>query len=93
MTTPADFTTRTRNEMFSIYQRYLSLKQLVTDMNDEVTALGGATGIYGASGVNFPVQGDGFAYADMVAAFTALNALVATPTTAQKNAIIKARRE
>ncbi len=93
MTTPADFTTRTRNEIYSIYQSYLNLKTRVTDMNDEVIALGGATGIYGAAGANFPVQGDEFAYVDMTAAFTALNALVATPTTLQKNAIIKARRE
>lgn len=93
MTTTADFTTRTRGEIFAIYQVFLSLKQRVTDMNDEVTALGGAAVIYGAAGVNFPQQGDGFTYADMVAAFNALNALVATPTTAQKSAIIKARRE
>ena len=93
MTTPADFTTRTRNEIYAIYQSYLSLKQRVTDMSDEVTALGGAVGIYGENGANFPVQGDAFAYSNMTAAFTALNALVATPTTAQKNAIIKARRE
>jgi len=93
MTTPADFTTRTRTQMFSIYEAYLSIKARVTDMNDEVTALGGAAGIYGAAGVNFPAQSDGFAYADMTAAFTALNALVAAPTTAQKSAIIKARRE
>jgi len=73
--------------MFGIYQAYLSIKSRVTDMNDEVTALGGA------AGVNFPEQSDGFVYADMTAAFTALNALVAAPTTAQKSAIIKARRE
>jgi hypothetical protein len=93
MTTPADFTTRTRNEIYTIYQSYLSLKQRVADMSDEVTALGGAVGIYGAAGVDFPTQGDGFTYTNMTDAFTALTSLVAAPTTAQKNAIIKARRE
>jgi hypothetical protein len=93
MTTPADFTTRTRDDIYSIYRSFLDLKQRVTNMTDEVTALGGAAGIYGAAGVNFPTQGDGFTYTNMTDAFTALVSLVATPTTAQKNAIIKARRE
>lgn len=34
MTTPADFTTRTRNEIYVIYQSYLDLKTRVTDTND-----------------------------------------------------------
>ena len=48
MTTPADFTTRTRTQMFNVYEAYLSIKSRVTDMNDEVTALGGQGG--GSSG-------------------------------------------
>lgn len=93
MTTPADFTTRTRDDIYSIYRAFLDLKQRVTNMTDEVTALGGATGIYGAAEINFPAQGDEFTYTNMTDAFTALTSLVSTPTTAQKNAIIKARRE
>jgi len=56
MTTAADFTTRSRDEMFSIYQAYQILQRRVQDMSDEVTALGGATGIYGEAGVNFPIS-------------------------------------
>lgn len=93
MTTPADFTTRTRDEMFSIFQAYQSLSRRIDDMNDEVSALGGAVGIYGAGGANFPAQGDEFAYSDMVAAFTSVVSLVGTPNDTQKNSIIKARRE
>ena len=93
MATAADFTTRARGEMFSIYQQYQAISRRVADLTDEVAANGGATGLYGTNGVNFPAQGDGFSYADMVAAFTALAALVPTPTQAQKNAIIQCRRE
>ena len=93
MTTPADLTTRMRTTMFSIYQDYQKIQRDVQDLTDEVTANGGATGIYGAAGVNFPEQGDAFVYADMTAAFLALTALVPTPTQLQKNALIKARRE
>lgn len=93
MTTPADFTTRTRAELFSIYSQYQALAKRIADMNDEVTARGGVNGIYGAGGVNWPAQGDGFTLADITAAFTALVALVGAPTTAQKQAIIKARQD
>ena len=93
MTTPADFTTRARTEMFSVYTAYQALQRRVQDLSDEVTALGGATGIYGANGVNWPEQGDGFAYADMTAAFTNLSSLVGAPTLAQKQTIIRCRRE
>ena len=93
MATAADFTTRTRDEMFAIYQAYQAIGKRVQDISDEISALGGPTGIYGAGGANFPAQGDGFVYADMVAAYTALTSFVATPSTAQKNAVIKARRE
>jgi len=93
MATPSDFTTRARSEMFAIFQQYQSISRRVADLADEVAALGGAAGIYGAGGVNFPAQGDDFDYADMTAAFLALAALVPNPTAAQKNAIIKARRE
>lgn len=93
MATAADFTTRARGEMFSIYQQYQAISRRVADLTDEVAANGGAAGLYGTNGVNFPAQGDGFSYADMVAAFTALAALVPTPTQAQKNAIIQCRRE
>ena len=93
MATAADFTTRTRDEMCAIYQAYQAIGKRVQDITDEISALGGPTGVYGAAGVNFPAQGDGFTYADMVAAYTALTAFVAAPTGAQKNAVIKARRE
>lgn len=92
MATVADFTTRARDEMYSIYTAYQSLGKRIDDLTDEVNANGGAEGLYGASGVDFPNQGDGFGYADMVAAFLALTAMVGTPTAAQKSAIIKARR-
>lgn len=92
MTTPADFTTRARDEMYAIFQQYQALQRRVTDLSDEVTALGGFTGIYGSGGSNFPAQNDGFLYADMTAAGSAILALVGAPTAAQKNAIIKCRR-
>lgn len=93
MTTPADFTTRARGEMFSAFQAYQALQRRVQDLSDEVVALGGAAGIYGAGGENWPVQGDGFDMADMTAAFTNLTALVGVPSTAQKQTIIRCRRE
>lgn len=93
MATPADFTARARTEMFSVYQAYQSLQRRVQDLQDEVTALGGAAGIYGANQENWPAQGDDFDYADMAAAFTNLSALVGVPSTAQKQTIIRCRRE
>lgn len=93
MTTPADFTTRTRAEMFNIYTVYQSLAKRINDLNDEVTARGGTAGIYGATGANWPTQGDGFTENDIIAAFNALITLIGTPTTAQKQAIIKARQD
>jgi len=93
MSTPADFTTRAREEMFSIYEAYQAIQRRVQDLQDEVTALGGTVGIYGADGVNFPVQGDGFDYADMAAAFTNLTKLVAVPTLAEKQTIMRCRRD
>lgn len=92
MATAADFTTRARDEMFAIFVAYQSLQRRITDLTDEVAANGGAAGLYGAAGVDFPAQGDGFDYAEMVAAFTAITSLVGAPTTAQKQAIWKARR-
>lgn len=92
MATPQDFTTRTRDEMYTIYTAYQALKKRIDDLTDEVAANGGATGLYGAAGANFPAQGDNFSYADMVAAFTAITAMIGAPTAAQKTAIIKARR-
>lgn len=92
MATPADFTTRARDEMYTIYTAYQALKKRIDDLTDEVTANGGAAGLYGANGVDFPAQGDGFTYADMAAAFTAITAMIGAPTAAQKNAIIQARR-
>ena len=92
MATPADFTTRARDEMYSIYTAYQTLARRIGDLADEVNANGGAVGLYGTNGVNFPDQGDGFTYSDMVAAFTASTSLIAAPSAAQKNAIIKARR-
>lgn len=92
MATPADFTTRTRDEMFSIFTAYQALQRRITDLTDEVTALGGAPGIYGADGSKFPSQGDGITQADVVAAFGAITALVGAPSGTQKNAIWKMRR-
>ena len=92
MATPADFTTRARDEMFDTLMAYQTLQQRIQRLTDEVTANGGAAGLYGAGGVNFPAQSDGFTYADMTAAFTAITSLVGAPTSAQKNAIWKARR-
>ena len=92
MTTVADFTTRTRGEMYSVYQAYQALARRVDDLVDEVTALGGAVGIYGANGVDFPAQSDGFDFAALAAAFSSLPTLVGVPTDAQKAAVIKARR-
>ena len=92
MATSADFTTRARDEMYSIYTAYQTLARRIGDLADEVNANGGAVGLYGVNGVNFPDQGDGFTYSDMVAAFTASTSLIGAPTAAQKHAIIKARR-
>lgn len=92
MTTTADFTTRVRDEIFSIYTQYQSTQRRVQDLADEVIALGGAAGIYGTNGINFPTQGDDFDYSDMTAAFTNLASLIGAPTTAQKQTIIRARR-
>lgn len=92
MTTPADMTTRVRDEMYDIYVSYQQLARRVTDLTDEVAANGGAVGIYGVAGANFPPQGDGFDYDAMVAAFQAIVSLIGAPTLTQKQAIIKARR-
>lgn len=92
MATPADFTTRARDEMYSIYTAYQALKKRIDDLTDEVNANGGAEGLYGTGGVDFPAQTDGFTFTDIVAAFTASVTLIGEPTAEQKNAIIKARR-
>ena len=92
MATSADFTTRAGDEMYSIYTAYQALKKRVDDLSDEVDANGGADGLYGTNGVNFPDQGDGFTFDDMVAAFLASTSLIGAPTSAQKDAIIRARR-
>lgn len=93
MTTPADFTTRTREEIFNIYTAYQSLAKRISDMTDEVTALGGVAGIYGAGGVNWPDQGDGFTLANLTAAYGNIVKLVGAPTTAEKQSIIRTRRD
>ena len=92
MATAADFTTRARDEMFSIYSAYQALKKRIDDLADEVDANGGAVGLYGAGGVDFPEQTDGFTFSDMVDAFLAIVELVGDPTADQKNAIIVCRR-
>jgi len=92
MATRQDFTTRARDEMYAIYSAYQSLAKRIDDLSDEVSANGGAVGLYGAGGVDFPAQGDDFGYAAMVAAFTAIVSLVGGPTEAQKSAIIVCRR-
>ena len=93
MTTPADYTTRTREEIWSIYVQYQALAKRIADLTDEVTAKGGATGIYGTGGVNWPEQGDGFTLADLTSAFTNIVSLVGAPSTAQKQTIIRTRRD
>jgi hypothetical protein len=90
--TVADFTTRARDEMYNIYSDYQALKKRIDDLTDEVDANGGATGLYGTAGVNFPAQSDGFDYGDMVAAFQSIMAMIGAPTAAQKNALWKSRR-
>jgi hypothetical protein len=92
MATAADFTTRARDEMYAIYSAYQALQRRVLDLRDEVTALGGAAGIYGAAGANWPAQSDDFDLADMTAAFTNLSTLVGAPTLAEKQTIIRCRR-
>ena len=92
MATPADFTTRARDEMYAIYSAYQALKKRIDDLSDEVAANGGAGGIYGAGGVDWPQQSDGFTLADMGAAFTAIVSLVGEPTAEQKSSIIVCRR-
>ena len=92
MATSADFTTRARDEMYDIYSAYQALKKRIDDLTDEVVANGGAAGLYGSGGADFPVQTDGFEYGDMVAAFQAITALIGEPTAAQKNAVIICRR-
>lgn len=92
MATSADFTSRARDEMYSIYTAYQALGKRIADLADEVNANGGAIGLYGVNGISFPDQGDGFTYDDMVAAFTASTSLIGTPSVTQKRAIIKARR-
>ena len=92
MATSADFTARARDEMYSIYTAYQALGKRIGDLTDEINANGGAVGLYGTNGVNFPDQGDGFTYDDMVAAFNASTSLIGAPSAAQKRAIIKARR-
>ena len=92
MATPADFTTRARDEMYNIYVAYQALKQRIDDLSDEVDANGGGDGLYGAGGVDFPEQTDSFDYDDMVAAFLAISDLIGEPTAAQKNAVIVCRR-
>jgi len=90
MTTAEDFTTRVRREMFSIYEAYQVSARRVADLADEVTALGGAEGIYSEG---FPEQGDGFSLADMGAAFDNLTSLVPEPSLAEKQTIIRCRRD
>lgn len=92
MATPADFTTRARDEMFTIYTAYQALKKRIDDLTDEVNANGGAEGLYGVGGVDFPAQPDGMMFEEIVAAFLAVTESIGAPTPEQKNAIIKARR-
>jgi len=92
MATRQDFTVRARDEMYAIYSAYQALAKRIDDLSDEVAANGGAAGLYGAGGVDFPAQADGFAFADMVAAFTAITTLVGEPTAGQKSSIIVCRR-
>lgn len=92
MATPADFTTRARDEIYAIYTAYQALKKRIDDLTDEVNANGGAEGLYGAASVDFPAQPDGMTYTEMVNAFIAVSELIGAPTAEQKNAIIVCRR-
>ena len=92
MATPQDFTTRARDEVYSMFIQYQALQRRIQDLTDEVDALGGAAGLHGATGTSWPAQADGFTLAQMGAAFTAITALIGTPTAAQKQAAIRARR-
>lgn len=92
MATAADFTTRARDEMYSVYTAYQALKKRIDDLSDEVDANGGAVGLYGPDMSAFPLQGDGFDVADIAAAFEAVTALIGAPTPEQKMAIVKCRR-
>ena len=89
MTTSADWVTRARTEMYNLYTSHLASARRVVDLVDEVEALGGPALIFVEG---FPPQGDDFDINDMVAAYTAMTALIAEPTQEQKNALIKARR-
>ena len=92
MATPQDFTTRARDEVYSMFIQYQALQRRIQDLTDEVDALGGAAGLYGATGASWPAQADGVTLAQMGAAFAAITALIGTPTTAQRQAAIRARR-
>lgn len=78
--------------MYNIYAAYLTLYRRIQDLSDEVAALGGAAGIYGADGSKWPPQGDTFTAADMSNAFANLTKLIGEPTLAQKQTIIRCRR-
>jgi len=92
MATAADFTIRARDEMYTIYSEYQRLKKRIDDLTDDVNANGGAEGLYGVGGVDFPAQPDGMTFMEMVEAFLEISELIGAPTAEQKNAIIKARR-
>ena len=92
MATVADFTARARDEMYSILLAYIAQQQRIQAIADEVEANGGAVGLYGAGGVDFPSQGDGFTFADMAAAFVNLTALIGVPSHEQMLTLWKCRR-
>lgn len=93
MATKAEFTTRARDEIYAIYSAFQDLNERIGDLVDEVQANGGAAGLYGTSGEDFPPQEDGLTYTQLAAGFAALTALIGEPTTEQKYAIIVCRRK
>jgi len=78
--------------MFSILLAYIAQQQRIQAIADEVEANGGAVGLYGAGGADFPEQGDGFTFADMAKAFTNLTTLIGVPSHLQTLSLWKCRR-
>ena len=92
MTTKAQYVTRIRDNITNIANNDKANARLIADMNAEVAALGGVSGIFGSPPV-FPEQGDGFELADLIAAFGAVTAFSGTPTEAQEEAVLRCRRD
>ena len=92
MTTSAQIVTRFREDITRISNNNKANARLIEDMNAEVAALGGVTGIFGDP-PEFPEQGDDFELSDLTAAFSAINSFSGTPTEAQKYAVLRCRKD